>query len=233
MAVEISQFHHTPYYCEENVYMLCKKLCALGIAEPDASDLFVVFISNDKKQIPMWQQKASSRPDGLVLWDYHVICIQKTRGNSLALVWDLDSKLPIPTPLASYVSESIKSSFHLFPEFQRCFRIVHAPIFLKNFASDRRHMIDQDGAWLHQPPDYEPIVAADGTEHNLNEFMNIHSIEVVNSSELESISGIFSKKLGVVTTENQLEDFLHLLFAAMKSLNGIATDATMSIDLKE
>uniref|UniRef100_A0A7N1A8N6 Protein N-terminal glutamine amidohydrolase n=1 Tax=Kalanchoe fedtschenkoi TaxID=63787 RepID=A0A7N1A8N6_KALFE len=50
-AATISQFHHTPYYCEENVYMLCKKLCELGMAEPDASDLFVLFISNDNKQV--------------------------------------------------------------------------------------------------------------------------------------------------------------------------------------
>lgn len=35
---------------EENVYLLCKKLCANGTAEADGSDLFVVFISNEKKQ---------------------------------------------------------------------------------------------------------------------------------------------------------------------------------------
>ncbi|KAK3217864.1 hypothetical protein Dsin_011834 [Dipteronia sinensis] len=45
-----SQFDHTPLYCEENVYFLCKKLCANGVAEADGSDLYVVFISNEKKQ---------------------------------------------------------------------------------------------------------------------------------------------------------------------------------------
>lgn len=35
---------------EENVYRLCKKLCSAGIADSEGSDLFVVFISNDKKQ---------------------------------------------------------------------------------------------------------------------------------------------------------------------------------------
>lgn len=35
---------------EENVYFLCKKLCANGMAHPDGSDLYIIFISNDKKQ---------------------------------------------------------------------------------------------------------------------------------------------------------------------------------------
>lgn len=35
---------------EENVYTLCKKLCSDGIANSEGSDLFVVFISNEKKQ---------------------------------------------------------------------------------------------------------------------------------------------------------------------------------------
>ncbi|KAK1548798.1 hypothetical protein Q3G72_021135 [Acer saccharum] len=45
-----SQFDHTPFYREENVYFLCKKLCANGVADADGSDLYVVFISNEKKQ---------------------------------------------------------------------------------------------------------------------------------------------------------------------------------------
>ena len=35
---------------EENVYMLCKKLSMIGMADADGSDLFAVFISNEKKQ---------------------------------------------------------------------------------------------------------------------------------------------------------------------------------------
>lgn len=32
------------------MYLLCKELCKRGIADAQGSDLFVVFISNDKKQ---------------------------------------------------------------------------------------------------------------------------------------------------------------------------------------
>ncbi|XP_004304350.1 PREDICTED: protein N-terminal glutamine amidohydrolase-like isoform 1 [Fragaria vesca subsp. vesca] len=162
-TVDVSQFQHTPFYCEENVYLLCKELGTKGIADAKGSDLFVVFISNEKKQIPLWHQKASNRADGVVLWDYHVICIQRKVGGGDSplqhLVWDLDSTLSFPCALASYVAETIRPTFQTFPEFQRYFRIAHAPIFLQSFASDRRHMKDPLGEWLHQPPVYEPIVS--------------------------------------------------------------------------
>lgn len=48
----------------------------------------------------------------------------------------------------------------------RFFRIVHAPVFLRCFASDRRHMKDSSGNWIAQPPTYEPIVA-EGKRYNL------------------------------------------------------------------
>ncbi|KAJ6921864.1 protein N-terminal glutamine amidohydrolase [Populus alba x Populus x berolinensis] len=205
--LEVSQFTHTPFYCEENVYFLLKKLCKDGVADADGSDLFVVFISNDKKQIPLWHQKASTRADGIILWDYHVICIQRKREGNSHLVWDLDSSLSFPSPLASYVSETIRPSFQLFSEYQRSFRIVHAPIFLRFFASDRRHMKDSVGNWTAEPPAYEPIVAEDGTIHNLNEYMEIHASDESTNMEADLINSVFTHQLGVVIGENQLEEF--------------------------
>lgn len=43
---------------------------------------------------------------------------------------------------------------------------MHAPVFLRHFASDRRHMKDSEGNWTAQPPPYEPIVA-EGTCYQL------------------------------------------------------------------
>jgi hypothetical protein len=45
----------------------------------------------------------------------------------------------------------------------RLFRVVHAPVFLQSFASDRSHMKDPEGNWIQLPPKYEPIVA-EGSE---------------------------------------------------------------------
>ncbi|KAM7271649.1 hypothetical protein ACFE04_030863 [Oxalis oulophora] len=207
---DISQFIHTPFYCEENVYMLCKTLCTNGIVDAAGADLFVVFISNDKKQIPLWHQKASKRADGIILWDYHVICVQKRKGDT-DLVWDLDSSLQFPCPLAMYASETIRPGAQLFPEYQRFFRVVHAPLFLRHFASDRRHMKGPDGKWTAQPPTYEPIVAEDGTVHNLSEYMEINSKDEIASLSTEVTNEIFTRNLGIIVDENKLvELFSHL-----------------------
>ncbi|CAJ1967587.1 unnamed protein product [Sphenostylis stenocarpa] len=208
-TMDVLDFQHTPFYCEENVYLLCKKLCSDGIAKADGSDLFVVFISNEKKQIPLWNQKASKRADGVILWDYHVICIQIKQGDDPPVVWDLDSTLAFPSPLPSYVSETIRPTFQLFSDYYRLFRVVHAPIFLHSFASDRRHMKDSDEKWIEEPPPYEPIVAEDGTVHNLNEYINISIADVITDITISSVKDIiFTQKNGVVIKENQLEEFI-------------------------
>uniref|UniRef100_A0A1D1ZH05 Protein N-terminal glutamine amidohydrolase n=1 Tax=Anthurium amnicola TaxID=1678845 RepID=A0A1D1ZH05_9ARAE len=152
--VTASSFTYTPYYCEENAYFLCKHLSLFGVADREGLDLFVVFISNEKKQ------KASKRVDGLVIWDYHVICIQSRRngkGDVHHLVWDLDSSLPFPLALNEYAIETFQPLHHPMPN--RLFRLVHAPIFLRCFASDRAHMKDPSGSWISPPPTYNPIVA--------------------------------------------------------------------------
>ncbi|KAK0596193.1 hypothetical protein LWI29_013509 [Acer saccharum] len=201
-----SQFDHTPFYCEENVYFLCKKLCANGVADADGSDLYADF--SVLVEIPLWHQKASKRADGVILWDYHAVCIQrKGGGDSPCLVWDLDSSLPFPSPLASYVSETIRPSFQLFSEYRRCFRILHAPIFLRSFASDRKHMKDPTGNWIAEPPSYEPIVVEDKTVHNLNEYIEISAENISTNVGAELINDVSNKKLGVVMNENQLEEF--------------------------
>lgn len=208
-SVGIASFQHTPYYCEENVYLLCKKLCEDEMAKPDASDLFVVFISNEKNQIPLWHQRASNRADGVILWDYHVICVQQRKENSLPdLVWDLDSSLPFPSPLPTYVAETVRPSFQLFSEFQRVFRIVHAPLFLKSFASDRRHMKDSSGNWVATPPSYEVIIAEDLTVvHNLNEYLAMSSLDVTKSIGADTVDVVLTQKLGVLVGESRLEEF--------------------------
>ncbi|TXG46201.1 hypothetical protein EZV62_028296 [Acer yangbiense] len=137
-----SQFDHTPFYCEENVYFLCKKLCANGVADADRSDLYVVFISNEKKQ-------------------------------------------------------AYKSVFHLSQKTDllgiRFFRIVHAPIFLRFFAFDRRHMKDPAGNWIAEPPSYEPIVAEDKNVHNLNEYIEIRAEDIKVVKHVELWSGTVTK----------------------------------------
>ncbi|KAL9237964.1 hypothetical protein vseg_012451 [Gypsophila vaccaria] len=203
--MDIGEFDRTPCYCEENVYKLCLRLSSSGIAL--AHNLFVVFISNPSKQTPLWHQKASHRADGLVVWDYHVICIQTKGDNEAPLVWDLDSTLPFPSTLSSYVSDTFRPSFQLFPDYHRFCRVIHAPIFLRFFASDRRHMKDPNGRWTAPPPPYDPIVSQDGAVHNLNEYMEIHSADAVPEITATVMNAVSTERLGVVLHDNQLQEF--------------------------
>ncbi|URD78345.1 hypothetical protein MUK42_02279 [Musa troglodytarum] len=206
-SLDIFSFTHTPNYCEENVYLLCKKLCEVGAADPMGADLFVVFISNEEKMVPLWHQKASIRNDGLVLWDYHVICIQSRRGKLFDLVWDLDSSLPIPSPINVYFSEAIQPMYSPNLVNSRLFRVVHAPVFLRCFASDRSHMKDDLGNWLALPPKYEPITSEDGTKNNLDKYIHMPAADVSAANIQDLVHGVFSNECGVLVGETMLEWF--------------------------
>ncbi|KAJ8509782.1 hypothetical protein OPV22_000216 [Ensete ventricosum] len=220
-SLDIFSFTHTPNYCEENVYLLCKKLCEVGAADPMGADLFVVFISNEEKMIqvvlkwtsliwhlkvPLWHQKASIRNDGLVLWDYHVICIQSRRGKVFDLVWDLDSRLPFPSPINVYFSEAIQPTYSPNLVNSRLFRVVHAPVFLRCFASDRSHMKDDLGNWLALPPKYEPITSEDGTKNNLDKYIHMRAADVSTNIK-DLVHGVFSNEYGVMVGETMMEWF--------------------------
>ncbi|XP_062231282.1 protein N-terminal glutamine amidohydrolase-like [Phragmites australis] len=209
--VDASSFTHTPCYCEENVYLLCKELIRIGDADPAGADLYVVFISNEEKKVPLWHQKASNFDDGFICWDYHVICIQsrRSKGEVFDLVWDLDSDLPFPCPFLQYVSNAIRPLSFGDSIYQRLFRVIHTPVFLRSFASDRSHMKDPMGNWIQLPPTYEPIVAEDGTTNNLNEYIAMSMNDVL---DLEStVNDVYFNKHGVVVNERVLPEFFSRL----------------------
>ncbi|KAI3988549.1 hypothetical protein MKX01_026363 [Papaver californicum] len=159
-SLDLYSFDHTPW-----------------LADEDGKYLFVVFISNKDKQVPFWYQKASKRGDGLVRWDYHVVCIQSS----------------FPYPFRPLCCGSYQPSFQLYSGYQRLFRVVHAPIFLRCFATDRRHMKDQ--------------TVEDGTVHNLDEY-----ICILGSSKFKDKSAAIQRdKLGVVITEENFEGFFSLI----------------------
>lgn len=60
---------YTSHYCEENTLRLCRDL--IGPAEATGVELFVVFISNHARQVPVWCQSLADSEYEPVLWDYH------------------------------------------------------------------------------------------------------------------------------------------------------------------
>nr|GEW34560.1 protein N-terminal glutamine amidohydrolase [Tanacetum cinerariifolium] len=112
---------------------------------------------------------------------------------------------------------------------RKVFRVVHAPVFLRHFASDRRHMKDSEGNWTSPPPEHKVIVAEDGTVHNLNQYMDMSTKDVLKDIEKESIGGVFTEQLGVLVGENQLEHFFscisrfrELVISSLQKLTNMA-----------
>jgi len=163
-----TQCSYAACYCEENVFKICQNL--KDNFENELDKCYAVFVSNKKRVVPLWRQKAGRDEEKLVIWDYHVIFIY--RPDDRTLVYDLDSELPFPTYFHKYVTETFRTDAILNPEYHRIFRVVPATTFLQNFASDRRHMRKDDGSWLKPPPTY-PCISNSTSAHNLDEFISM------------------------------------------------------------
>ncbi|XP_077207673.1 protein N-terminal glutamine amidohydrolase [Paroedura picta] len=160
---------YTSCYCEENVWKLCE--CIRSQDRYPLEEFHAVFISNDRRMVPLWKQKSrgGNQP---VIWDYHVILLHVSSGNQ-NFIYDLDTVLPFPCPFDTYVKEAFKSDDILEPGFRRKVRVVRADLYLKTFASDRSHMKDASGNWLQPPPLYPCITTAD-FKMNLDDFISMN-----------------------------------------------------------
>jgi len=192
LASNRSQLTYTSCYCEENVWKMCEKVRDRTRANGGPSSTgdilsrcFVAFISNPSKKVPLWYQKAGADPANRpVVWDYHVILIFDGRGmtsspssspsaSSSSWVYDLDTCLPFPTDYRQYFDRTFRNDDEMKSTFKRFFRVIPAEEYLRHFASDRRHMVRPDGSWAMPPPDYPPLVAADGVVNNIDKFIDV------------------------------------------------------------
>lgn len=181
-----------PCYCEENAWRLAyRRLFGPTITRSASTDsdivadkeneqYYVVFISNDAKCCPMFEQKASRNDDEPCFWDYHVILIHSS-SSSMTEVFDMDSRLDYPCALDEYLNATFQYHFDdhsAAKKYSPMFRVVRAESYLRYFSSDRRHMFN-NGKWLSPPPTYECIVADDekgtkGSVSNLNEYISMN-----------------------------------------------------------
>ncbi len=145
---------YQPFWCEENVWHL------VGRDDLGAGPRSVVFVSNANRQVALWQQKASREPDGLVVWDYHVVL------RVGAMLWDLDTQLPCPVAAARWIEETFRP---VDEPYAPRFRVVSAADYLRTFASDRSHMRDEHGRWRAPPPPWPTI----GEGHTLPRFIDM------------------------------------------------------------
>ncbi|KAL1132606.1 hypothetical protein AAG570_010558 [Ranatra chinensis] len=166
-------FFFVNVFCsEENVWKLCEKLKKNNNIRIE--EFYAVFVSNDQRLVPLFYQKSAideGFSDGKVIWDYHVILVQK--GASEVNVFDMDCTLPFPSKFQLYCYFCLGSDQLLDPQFHRMFRVIPAEVYLTSFASDRRHMKKINGSWLKDPPPYEPIRCDSGLYDILFFFINV------------------------------------------------------------
>ena len=166
MTASAGDYLYAPFFCEENVWHLAR--------HPDFSSRprLVVFVSNERRQCPLWGQRAAEK-DGPVVWDYHVILVVKTLAagdasrQSEAEVVDLDCVAGPRLRLDRWLEVSFPRA--LPRPLQPRFRLVDGDHFVDHFVSDRRHMRTPDG-WNATPPPWPPIGSGGS---NLFEFLDV------------------------------------------------------------
>ncbi|MFB6374940.1 MAG: hypothetical protein ABEN55_17880 [Bradymonadaceae bacterium] len=145
----MSSYSYQPYYCEENVWRLCRQ-------NPfDGNDVYAVVISNRTGACPLWNQREAPSSTRPVLWDYHVVAVERRAESTL--VWDLDTRLECPAPVAVWWQATFPALERLGPAFQPNFRVVPRDIFLDTLSTDRSHMQTDGGEFKKPPPDWDRI----------------------------------------------------------------------------
>lgn len=152
---------YAPYWCEENAILLAREIGPDGV--------FVVFVTNEERMVPLARQRAGEGEEGLALWDYHVFVVDR-RASGEPLVVDLDCTLGAPCGARRYLEETFVSLGALTDALPPLFRVVDAAACLASFTSDRRHMRDVDGKLMKPPPPW-PCLGDGGS--NLAEFLRL------------------------------------------------------------
>lgn len=168
---------YTSCYCEENVWNLCDLTRKEG---RNLDDYFVIFLSNDSKQFPIWYASLASSNEDPLIWDYHVIFLWINRKEpKRSLIFDLDSSLSFPTEINEYFMKSFQPNMILKEEFKHNYRVIPSKVYLDEFYSDRKHMI-KDGKWLSSPPQYDCIMINDKKKGSnlMSTFVNMNSKKI-------------------------------------------------------
>ena len=168
---------HVSCYCEENAWRLVYRHLHYQKQQTTNSsnncNYFVVFVSNDKRCCPYFNQRAKPKPTSTddistmdyVCWDYHVIVVRQctvpndddtsTREsasnyyNNRTEVLDIDTwTQPYPCQLEEYLHNSfphiLNNSTNVDEQYHPNFRVIPAQQYLKYFYSDRQMCIDTD-----------------------------------------------------------------------------------------
>lgn len=97
-------------------------------------------------------QRAAA-PGALMAWDYHVVFAAEVAG--APKVFDLDSRLPFPSPWRVYFDGTFPNPSGLPERWRSEVRQIPARGYLDRFYSDRQHMVGKVPPSAF--PDYPPL----------------------------------------------------------------------------
>lgn len=123
---------YTPLFCEENIWQLLRRI---ERRKRGLSGLFVVVVCNSDRHVVLRHQRAAE-PGAYVVWDYHVLLLDRDRG----LIYDLDSRFDCPVSASSYLGATLPDPARIRAAFIPMFRVIPAADFRRLFSSDRTHM---------------------------------------------------------------------------------------------
>jgi hypothetical protein len=175
----MSDYRYQPYYCEENVWHLCRQRAE----EAAEADRYVLVLSNPSETCALWQQRAAPAADEPVVWDYHVVLSEWT--DSGRRIWDLDTRLPTPVDREQWIRHTFPDHRRVSPRWTPLVRRVEGDDYLASFSSDRSHMRDASGEWRAEPPPWEPIYDPE-TGMNLPKFVDMEAAFLGDVLELEA-----------------------------------------------
>ncbi|MGB0524019.1 MAG: hypothetical protein ACPGJS_13710 [Flammeovirgaceae bacterium] len=159
-----TNYPYQAFYCEENIWHLANVF-------PNS---LVLFILNYEKTTKLYYQKAAAHPLLPIHWDYHVILLREEE----ELIYDFDTHLGFPVEVPSYFNMTFNIGIeHIDPNCM--LRFIHAQDYLKYFSSDRSHMKDEIGNWIHPPPAWELIQGEDENKKlGLDEILNLDNYAI-------------------------------------------------------
>lgn len=186
---------YTKYYCEENIYNLllvldCDISTGVGVFDNAFAVLFSTYKTAASQEVAnKWVSHVPYRPykrndcDDLLLWDYHVVAVVRSRNTKAWFVIDFDSDLrrlvppgedlqqwtPYCTDLQLYVDKTFfidrDDRFNHFDNLTRLsdmirLRIIEYKDYLCFLRTDRSHMLNESGEYNATPPPQPPITSA-------------------------------------------------------------------------
>lgn len=144
---------YQPFYCEENVWWQVRET---------EGRRWALFITNAQRRVLLWQQRLA-KPGEPVLWDYHVVMVREADG--ARWIHDQDTRMPAVCPALAYLEATFPYEPERVPDelssLVPSFRLVTAEDLVATFATDRSHMLNADGTYIHPPPSWPPVVAGD------------------------------------------------------------------------